>query len=251
MPADRPGVPRLEPGSLVATDFDGTLAPIVDDPTAARPIDGALRTLLRLADQGHEVAVISGRPLSFLREQLPEGLTLVGLYGLETRREGELVEHPSAGVWRETMADVASAAQRQGPDGMLVELKELSITLHYRTRPELADQVADYAEGVAATAGLRVRSARQSVELHPPIDEDKGTALLRLARGSDGTVIYLGDDVGDLPAFDALDALADSGRSVCRVVVDSEELSPAMRERADVMVAGPLGALELLDSLLG
>lgn len=248
MSAERTGALRLAPSSLIATDFDGTLAPIVADPAAARPIEGAVEALRGLAARGHQVAVVSGRPLAFLRQHLPEDLTIVGLYGLEMCRHGEVVEHPSSGVWRETIADVASAAQRQGPQGMLVELKGLSITLHYRTRPELADQVERYAVQAAAAAGLQVRDARRSIELHPPIDEDKGTAILRLAEGSEGSVVYLGDDVGDLPAFDALDELSLAGRSVLRVAVDSDELSASLRDRADVMVDGPLGVLELLES---
>ncbi len=249
MPADRHGAPRLVPGSLVATDFDGTLAPIVEDPTAARPIVGAVEVLTALAARGHEVAVVSGRPLSFLVQHLPEQLTLVGLYGLEMRRRGELVEHPDAPEWRATMAEVAQRATSEGPHGMLVELKGLSITLHYRTHPELAEQVGDFAANAARAAGLEVRGARRSVELHPPIDEDKGTALLRLADGSDGAVLYLGDDVGDLPAFDALDQLAATGRPVWKIGVESDELSPTLRERADVMVDGPAGSLALLRSL--
>ncbi|MDQ2677652.1 MAG: trehalose-phosphatase [Actinomycetota bacterium] len=251
MPADRDAGPRLAPGSLVATDFDGTLAPIVAEPSAARPIDGAVQTLTELSARGHEVAVVSGRPLSFLVGHLPEQLTLVGLYGLEMRRHGELVEHPLAPVWRPVMAEAAAAASAEGPDGMVVEFKGLSITLHYRTRPELAEQVDACAARVAERAGLLVRPARRSVELHPPIDEDKGSALRRLAEGSDGTVIYLGDDVGDLPAFDALDDLAVTGRSVWKIGVHSDELSPRLRDRADVMVPGPAGSLALLRSLLG
>ena len=183
MPVERRGAPPLVRGSLVATDFDGTLAPIVDDPAASRPIDGAVEVLAELASRGHEVAVVSGRPLSFLVEHLPEQLTLVGLYGLEMRRGGELVEHPDAEEWRATMRDVAQRATDEGPEGMLVESKGLSITLHYRTRPELAEQVDAFAADAARAAGLEVRAARRSVELHPPIDEDKGTALAAPGRG--------------------------------------------------------------------
>ncbi len=249
MPSARAELPTLAPGSLIATDFDGTLSPIVEDPAAARPIDGALEVLSQLAARGHEVAVVSGRPLSFLALQLPEDLTLVGLYGLEARRNGQLVEHPNAGVWREAIADVATAAQRRGPEGMQVESKGLSITLHYRTHPELADRVAAYAAEIAPTAGLEIRPARCSIELHPPIDVDKGTAILRLAAEAPGDVVYLGDDVGDLPAFDALDELAAAGRRVLRVVVDSDELAPTLRGRGDLVVDGPAGARDLLVEL--
>jgi len=235
---------------LLALDYDGTLAPIVDDPAAAVPLEGVPELLDELAGRVEEVAAISGRPLSFLTRHLPSSLTLVGLYGLETLRGGELVDHPSAGVWRETMADVARGAELKGPEGMAVELKGASITLHYRTSPELADRVAAYARGVAEAAGLRVRPARMSVELHPPIDEDKGTALERLAAAHQGPVAFFGDDIGDLAAFAALDRLAEAGRPVLRVCVDSTEAPQELRDRADRLVDGPAGAAELLRSLL-
>lgn len=236
---------------LVAVDFDGTLSPIVDDPDAAEPAEGAVDALVGLAERLPEVAVISGRPLSYLGRYLGPPLTLVGLYGLETIRHGIRDDHPSAGVWRETMADVASGAEHHGPSGMRVELKGMSITLHYRQHPELADEVEAWARQAAAPAGIRVRPARMSVELHPPIDEDKGTALRRLAADHSGPVLFMGDDVGDLTAFDQLDELQAAGRTVVRVGVDSPEMPPELRERADLVVDGTSGAVRLLRGLLG
>jgi len=242
----------VEPGAdgLLALDFDGTLAPIVDDPAAAAPLEGVPELLEELASSVGEVAVVSGRPLSYLTNHLPASLTLVGLYGLETLRRGEVVDHPNAGVWRETIADVARGAELRGPTGMTVELKGASITLHYRQHPEIAEQVAKYAREAAELAGLRVRPARMSVELHPPIDEDKGTSLARLAAEHIGPVVFAGDDVGDLAAFDALDALEAEGRSVLRIAVDSTEAPEELRSRADLVVAGPEGFAQLLRSLL-
>lgn len=89
-----------------------------------------------------------------------------------------------------------------------------------------------------------------SVELHPPIDEDKGTSLARLAAEHIGPVVFAGDDVGDLAAFDALDALEAEGRSVLRIAVDSTEAPEELRSRADLVVAGPEGFAQLLRSLL-
>jgi len=89
-----------------------------------------------------------------------------------------------------------------------------------------------------------------SVELHPPIDEDKGTVLLRLAEDRTGPVVYIGDDVGDLPAFDALDTLAAQGRPVVRVAAESEEMVDELRRRADLVLDGPAGVLALLQRLL-
>jgi trehalose 6-phosphate phosphatase len=241
----------VAPGAdgLLATDFDGTLAPIVDDPAAARPLAGAAELLEELAGHVAEVAVVSGRPLAYLEPFFGPRVTLVGLYGLEMRRGGERVDHPSAGVWRETMTDVADGARLKGPEHMRVELKGLSITLHYREHPEIGERVAGFARDVAGPAGLRVRPARMSVELHPPIDEDKGTILLRLAAERTGPVIFLGDDVGDAAGFEALGDLSDDGRAVLRVAVDSPELPAALRDRADVVVDGPEAALSLLRSL--
>ena len=245
--------PQLTPGSdaLVVSDFDGTLSPIVDDPAAAGPAEGAIEALVGLADVAGEVAVISGRPLAFLRSQFPESVSMIGLYGLQTLRGGRLGEHEQSGVWRETMADVASRAELHGPAGVNVELKELSITLHYRNHPEIAGEVRDWAEVTGREAGLRVRDAKMSVELHPPIDEDKGTALARLAAEHRGPVVFCGDDLGDLPGFDALDALERGGRTVLRVAADSDELPDEMRARADEVVDGPSGVVELLRSLRG
>jgi trehalose 6-phosphate phosphatase len=237
------------PDALVATDFDGTLSPIVADPAAAQLIPGGAEVLLRLADRVGELAVVSGRPLSYLRAHLPEGLTLVGLYGLETERRGVRVDHPDASRWRPVVARAVERAEQLGPDGLHVESKDLSLTLHYRQHPELDDRVAELAAELAVATGLVVRPARMSVELHPPIDEDKGTALERLAGDHDGPVMFLGDDVGDLAAFDALDRLAGTGRPVLRVVAESPETDPVLRARADVVVDGPPGVLELLASL--
>lgn len=233
----------------VLLDFDGTLAPIVDDPGAARPVAGAAELLKQLSVKYRVVAVLSGRPVTFLEPMLPASVILSGLYGLESVRGGERLDHPFAGSWREVIDDVASCSVGRGPAGMGVESKGLSITLHYRTHPELADDVLAWAAGQAARSGLSVRQARMSVELHPPIDADKGTAVEELA-GKLAAVCFVGDDVGDLPAFDALDRLEEKGLHVVRVAVLSPEAPTALVERADVRVDGPAGTVALLESLL-
>jgi trehalose 6-phosphate phosphatase len=88
-----------------------------------------------------------------------------------------------------------------------------------------------------------------SFELHPPIPADKGTALRELAQGL-RAICFLGDDLGDLPAFAELDRLHDEGVATLRVAVRSEEAPPALLEAADVVVEGPEGAHELLQRFL-
>jgi trehalose 6-phosphate phosphatase len=257
---DRSASTTLERDELVAAlrrdpartgllfDFDGTLSPIVDDPAAARPLEGVTEVLERLAASYAVVAVVSGRPVDFLVDQLPRQVVLSGLYGLEVVRDGRRADAAAAGAWREAVADVAHASAARGPSGMLVEPKGLSLTLHYRTRPDLEAEVLAWADSQAARSGLQVRRARMSVELHPPVAVDKGTAVDELVE-SLSAACFVGDDVGDLPAFDALDRFASRGGTALRVVVDSPELDPALQQRADLVVDGPAGVLALLRDL--
>jgi trehalose 6-phosphate phosphatase len=232
----------------VLTDFDGTLSSIVDEPDNARPLDGVPELLARLGDRYAIVAVLSGRPVSFLQRLLPQSIVLSGLYGLEVAHQGVRTDHPAGGAWREVIDDVSAAARVAGPTGIRVESKGLSLTLHYRGHPELAGPVLEFAHRQAERSGLLVRPARMSVELHPPIAADKGTALRELAEGLDA-VCFLGDDVGDLPAFRALDELASEGVTTVRVAVRSDEAPTALLEAADLVVDGPEGARDLLAQL--
>lgn len=233
----------------IFADFDGTLAPIVDDPDVARPLPGAVELLDRLARSYASVGVLTGRPVDFLDDLLPERLVLVGLYGLEVVDRGTRCDHPNGGVWREVVQDVATLAADRAPSGMRVEPKGLSVTLHYRQAPAIGDQVRALAEQLAARSGLVLRPAKMSYELHPPISADKGTALLDVAQDLDA-VCFVGDDVGDLPAFDALDKLAGDGVHTVRVAVSGPEAPPELCDRADVCVDGPGAVADLLAALV-
>lgn len=218
------------------------------DPTRARPIQEAAEAMATLARLYGRVGVLSGRPVDFLSQFFDPSVVIAGLYGLEVLRDGERQDHPQAGAWREVIDDVAACSRDRGPEGMRVESKGLSLTLHFRESPELADDVADWAAQQAARSGLQQRSARKSVELHPPIAADKGSALRTAAQGL-SAVCYIGDDVGDLPAFSALDEMGDRGVNVLRVAVRSEEVSSELTDRADLALGRPSEVVELLHEL--
>lgn len=236
----------------ILTDFDGTLAPIVEDPSLARPLAGAVEVLHELSRRYGRVAVVSGRPAAFLAARLrlaqaPE-LFVAGLYGMEYAEGDAVTTHPRAAEWRGLIETIACEAEEQAPEGVHVERKGLSVTLHYRTAPEHGGWVRTWCEEAAARTGLVVHPARMSDELRPAVEVDKGTVVAELAQGL-SAVCFLGDDVGDLPAFEALDRLRDEGVATLKVVVGSAELPRRLAEAADVVVDGPAAALTLLRQL--
>ena len=235
--------------SVVLCDFDGTLSPIVADPAAARLVDGAAETLLALADRLADVVVVSGRPVSFLERVIPSPLSLVGLYGLEGRRDGRRWEHPGSGAWREVVEDLGALASVSGPAGMRVESKGLSITLHYRGTPQIGPEVLELGRLLAERGGLQARPAKMSVELHPPLATDKGTVVERFSTGTVASM-FVGDDRGDLPAFDGLDRVAATGTHVVRGAVRSAEAPEELVVRADLVLDGPTEVLELFRGLI-
>lgn len=237
---------------MLLFDFDGTLAPIVADPDDARPGDGAGETLTELARRYALVAVVSGRPVEFLTRYLPEEIALSGLYGLESRVGGRRFDHVEAERWRHVIADASSRLASDGPLGMRLEDKGLSITAHFRQHPEVADEVIAVAVNVAATTGLVLGHAKMSVELHPRIEADKGTAVRALVDGVDqvAAVLYAGDDRGDLPAYDALDDLAEAdGMTTVRVAVGGPELPTELAKRANWITPNLPGLSALFEAL--
>ena len=239
-------------GTGVFTDFDGTLAPIVDDPAEAAPLAGVADALEALAGRYGRVGVISGRPASFLVEHLGgRGVFLSGLYGLEyVEDDGEQVQAiDEAAPWREVVEEVAAAGEADLPAGLSVERKGLCLTVHHRRDPSLEPESRAWVEARADETGLVVHPARMSFELRPPLQRDKGTVLAEAAEGR-RQVCFLGDDRGDLTAFDALDRMAGAGATVLRVGVDSAEAPAELLERADIVVDGPEGSLRLLRGLL-
>jgi trehalose 6-phosphate phosphatase len=257
--AGRAGLAALlaEPGAaLLGLDFDGTLAPIVPDPDAARGHPDVPRVLTRLAAAGIRVAVVTGRPAATAVEyagiaEVP-GLVVLGHYGLE-RWEGGTVTAPedlsAVAEARRRLPDVLAAAG--APDGTYVEDKGAAVAVHTRrtTDPSATfDALRDPLTELADEVGLVLEPGRFVHELRPA-GGDKGDALRTLvAEQATSVVVFAGDDLGDLAAFDAVDRLRVDGTPGLLVCSGSAEVT-ALAARADLVVDGPDGVVTLLGAL--
>jgi len=223
-------------------DFDGVLSPVTDDPDASQPVPSVLGVLEELAGAVARVAIVSARPVSFLRSRFGAlaHVDLYGLYGLEVWHDGEVVTEPAALPWVPAMADLAERAKTELPAQILVEYKRLSVALHYRTAPQLAQTVERWGHEQAERLGLRVQGGRMVVELKPPVDQDKGMVI------SEGVLNarcawYFGDDMSDIKAFDALrarEAVDPDFFGMC-VAVANPETGAEVSSAADLTLESP------------
>ena len=253
--------------TLIGLDFDGTLSPIVDEPEDARPHVGVPQTLRRLADRFGTVAIITGRPADVVAELLgfvaaapPANLHVIGHYGLETWTTSAGVVR-LAGVDLSWLDDVrralpAALTAAHAPNGTAIEDKGASVAVHVRQTadPDAAMQLLGPPLLALATAhGARLEPGRLVFELRTA-SVDKGSALGVLVRAANArAVCYVGDDLGDLAAFDTIDRLRAGGLAalaVCSGSIEAPEV-PELAARADLVLDGPHAVADFLNALAG
>jgi trehalose 6-phosphate phosphatase len=265
-PLPRPRTPEGEAGlaaivgnaghALIAMDFDGTLAPIVAEPSAARPHPAVLPALGRLAPRVGTLAIITGRPAQAAVELggfagIP-GLIVIGHHGWDRWAAGQLTSPPpppGVALARARLPGVLASAG--APEGTWVEDKGHALVVHTRRTAEpqqaLGALGAPLAK-LAADTGLACEPGRLVIELRPR-GIDKGTAITALvAERNPVAILFAGDDLGDLPAFAAVRALRASGHEGVTVASASGEVT-ALADEADLVVDGPDGVSALLVSL--
>ncbi|MFD0279926.1 trehalose-phosphatase [Kitasatospora sp. NPDC127111] len=245
--------------AVVALDFDGTLAPIVADPSRARAHPGVAGALRALAPRVGSVVVVTGRPAGLAVEyggfEGIDGLVVLGHYGAERWEAGVLTAppvHPGVAAARADLDGVLAAAG--APAGTWVEDKGRSLAVHTR-RTEAPEQALELLRApvaaLAAEHGLVVEPGRLVLELRPP-GVDKGAALRSFLGERDArTVLYAGDDLGDVAAFAAVEELRGDGLAgllVCSGAVGDAPVKE-LADRADLVVEGPAGVAALLERL--
>ena len=227
----------------VLLDFDGTLSPIVAKPELARIRDGARDAIARLVGRYAVVAIVSGRTGDQLRELVGvEGVRLAALYGLAERVT------PLAGGVLASVREVASSVP-----GARVEPKGGSVAVHYRAADDAVAAQRLLAAGlapVALEAGLDLLPGKMVIELVPAGRPLKEGAVERIVEDERlDAVLYAGDDVADIRAFEALDRLAGRGLRTVKVAVHGRETPVALSDAADLVVDGPAGLVTLLRGL--
>ncbi|MFH8339865.1 trehalose-phosphatase [Streptomyces sp. AM6-12] len=263
-PAGRDGLAALltNPGTaVIGLDFDGTLAPIVADPEQARAHPAAVAALTALAPKVAHIAVITGRPAGvavryggFAGVPGLDHLTVLGHYGAErwdaaTGTVSAPAPHPGVAAVR---AELPGLLDRVGAwRGTWIEEKGRAVAVHTRRAqdPQAAyEALRAPLTDLATRHGLIVEPGRMVLELRPP-GMDKGVALGEYLRETGaGCVLYAGDDLGDLPAYAAVDKLRAEGTPGLLVCSGSTEVAE-LAERADLVVDGPEGVVRLLTAL--
>ncbi|MEV5601604.1 trehalose-phosphatase [Streptomyces sp. NPDC052299] len=250
--------------ALVALDFDGTLADIVPDPEQARAHPGAVAALAALAPKVASVAVITGRPAEV-------AVRYAGVAGVEGLDHLVVLGHYGAERWDAVTGTVHAPAPHPGVDAVRAELpgvlarfdpegetwtedKGRALAVHTRRAadPQAAfDALCGPLGELAARHGLIVEPGRLVLELRPP-GMDKGVALTEYVREIGATsVLYAGDDLGDLAAFAAVEKLrTDRAAPVPGLLVCSGSAEvPELAERADLALPGPGAVVRYLRDL--
>ncbi|WP_067668229.1 trehalose-phosphatase [Nocardia miyunensis] len=254
-------MPRL----LVASDYDGTLAPIVSDPAKAYPHRESVSALRALAGlTATTAAVISGRALRDLAalSRLPVEVQLIGSHGSEFDVGFvHAIDNDARKLLQEVQNSLTHIAQDN--PGVSVEVKPASVALHVRNAaPEVGRRALQQAsQGPASWVGVQVTEGKSVIEL-AVIQTDKGAALdiIRHQEGASAAVFF-GDDVTDEKAFARLagpdvgikvgDGESRAGYRVASTEEVSKALAFLLEERRTWLAGASAPRIERLTMLAG
>ncbi len=249
------------PSAAVFCDIDGTLAPIVPRPEDSHVREETSLLLGKLGRRYGRVACVSGRSAAEARRLVGVGsIAYVGSHGAELLEAGSS-EPELLDAFVSWEGRVRAFVDEQQDDRdvkrlrLRVEDKGPIKAFHWRDVPD-EDAAEKWLQNVAQKAeakGLAIHWGRKVLEIRPPIPVDKGQGVMSILESSDlRAALYGGDDVTDLDAFSALEALVTSGDLEAKVCVGvrSSEGPQAIVDRADVVVDGVEGFTDVLAALL-
>ena len=235
-------VPRLG----VLADFDGTLSHFTLDPMVSKPEPANVAALDALADAGVILALVSGRPVASLHDRLPRSyLTYHGSHGLDYWDGSAARLNVEAQPWEAPFQALLAEFGTPPESGVVIENKRATGSVHYRQAPDPAaarESLYQRLKPLADKHGFMLSEGRWIWEIHPPITLNKGTSVRALiAQFALDGAIFLGDDITDLSAIDAIHELAaTTGLRGLAVGVRQPDGGPVeVRERVDLLVESP------------
>lgn len=234
--------------SALITDFDGTLAPIRDDPAAVAAEPGAVAALNAWAAAGVAVAIVSGRPVSALQTMLPgiDGVDLYGVYGMERSVGGVYGLDPR--VEAAPRLTEAEAELRRTFPALRIENKlDRVIAVHWRESPDAEPAVRVAVAALAEQTGASVHEGRMVVELRTVPDVTKASTVAEVI-GDRRHIVMAGDDVADVEAFAYLRGLEAAGgiETLCTIAVASDESPAGLLTHASLVLASPAALIAAL-----
>jgi trehalose 6-phosphate phosphatase len=251
---------RRDPArSAILSDVDGTLAPIVTDPSEARVPEETRELLRSLAERYALVACLSGRRALDARRVVGlDELAYSGNHGFELLLPGDTDVRPDPSLdGHEADAprfvDGLNRADLEAA-GIRIEDKGAIVALHWRGAPNetSAESLASEIASAAEWEGLVPHRGRKVLEIRPNVAINKGIAVAALIPARPvGHALYGGDDRTDVDAFAALRTLQEEGEllaAVC-IAVASDESPPEVSHAADLTVPGPTGFVRVLEAL--
>jgi trehalose 6-phosphate phosphatase len=246
--------------TMIGMDFDGTLAPIIDDPESAYADPAAVNALAELGPMVGSIVVITGRPAEtavrlggFAGRPGLESMVVLGQYGVERweAASGEFTVPPEPEEITRVAEELPSLLGALGLADARVEHKGRAIGVHTRELDDSGDAFGQLLEPLTALAErhrLQIEPGKNVLEIRAP-GIDKGDALRQVvAEKRPRSVIFAGDDLGDLPAFRAVEQLRTEGIEGLLVCSASHE-EDALTEISDLILDGPTGVAEWLTRL--
>jgi trehalose 6-phosphate phosphatase len=246
--------------AVVSSDFDGVLSPLVEDPARARPVEGALDALARLARSVGQVAIVTGRPALVATElagvTAHSGLgrlVVLGHYGLERwdASTGKVTSDPVPDGVQAARERLPGLLRELGLPDAFVEDKESSLAVHTRRLPDPVgslERLRAPLTRLAQETALRLEPGNLVLELRPP-GVDKGVAIRRLLESTGAaSILYAGDDLGDLAAFRAVEEQRKAGVRAVLVATRSSNATE-LTDAADIVVDDPAGVVTVLTAL--
>ena len=235
----------MQPPFGLITDVDGTISPTAPTPKQAKVSPLCRQYLSLLCNHLALVAAVSGRPAVEVKNMIGiDEMLYIGNHGMERWKEGHSEYTREAQAYSNVIkAAIEELNRLLSIEGTYIENKGVTATIHYRLCPEpqsAKKQILTTVENSPQLNKLRIVPGRMSINLLPPIEANKGTAVLNLIREYNlRSGIYLGDDVTDIDAFRAIHAASlDSSFYGFAIGVISRETPAKLTAEVDFTLDG-------------